>query len=221
MRVSEIDDRWLQITAGRCPAECQWVVNRLVTHITRYCSKQGVRVSLVHSVQGDQSATLKSALLRVQGSAQETCLERFRGTVLWRGKSLYRPYHKRKNWYVGVDVLSVAETASGYADLKNLQQEIDVQSIRATGPGGQNVNCRESAVRITHRLTGVSVVGREERSQEMNRRLAFARLQQRLLEQQQHQQHDLDRERWRQHNQLERGNPVLIFEGKEFQEVMQ
>lgn len=58
--------------------------------------------------------------------------------------------------------------------------ECDVDVFRATGPGGQGVNTTDSAVRLTHRPTGLVVVCRQERSQLRNKQLCLARLRERI-----------------------------------------
>ncbi|MBA4370636.1 MAG: peptide chain release factor-like protein [Coriobacteriaceae bacterium] len=58
--------------------------------------------------------------------------------------------------------------------------ECDVSTFRATGPGGQSVNTTDSAVRLRHRPTGVTVVCRRERSQHMNKSECLRRLRAKL-----------------------------------------
>ncbi len=61
-----------------------------------------------------------------------------------------------------------------------LLDECDVQTFRGSGPGGQSVNTADSAVRLRHRPTGLTVVCREERSQLLNKRRCVERLRERL-----------------------------------------
>ena len=61
-------------------------------------------------------------------------------------------------------------------------EDLEIQAMRAGGPGGQNVNKVESAIRITHRPTGMVVVCREQRSQQQNRVRAMAMLRSHLYE---------------------------------------
>lgn len=63
-----------------------------------------------------------------------------------------------------------------------LLAECDVETFRAGGPGGQHQNKTESAVRLTHRPSGLVVTARASRSQHMNRRAALAELRRRLDE---------------------------------------
>lgn len=63
-----------------------------------------------------------------------------------------------------------------------LLRECDVQVFRATGPGGQSVNTTDSAVRLTHRPSGIVIVARRERSQLRNKHDALRRLRARLVD---------------------------------------
>lgn len=65
-------------------------------------------------------------------------------------------------------------------DLETLRREVVVETYRAPGPGGQRKNRKETAIRLTHIPTGLTVVASERRSQAMNREVAFERLLKRL-----------------------------------------
>jgi protein subunit release factor B len=66
-------------------------------------------------------------------------------------------------------------------DPKVLAKQVIVETYKSSGPGGQRKNKTETAVRLTHLLTGITVVATEHRSQAQNRQLAFDRLRERLL----------------------------------------
>lgn len=63
---------------------------------------------------------------------------------------------------------------------KDLLSECDVETFRSSGPGGQNVNVRETAVRLRHRPTGIVVSCQDERSQLRNKQIALAQLRRKL-----------------------------------------
>jgi len=67
-------------------------------------------------------------------------------------------------------------------DLETLRKEVIVETYRSTGPGGQRKDKKETAIRLTHIPTGITVVAAERRSQAMNREIAFERLQVKLLQ---------------------------------------
>lgn len=63
-----------------------------------------------------------------------------------------------------------------------LLTECDVQTFRATGPGGQGVNTTDSAVRLKHLPSGITVVCRRQRSQHLNKIACLKRLRERIVE---------------------------------------
>jgi peptide chain release factor len=145
-------------------------------------------------------------LVSIAGSAAlESFANSWRGTVQWIARSPFRPEHKRKNWFVGIEILDpVDETSFSPKDVR-------WETMRASGPGGQHVNRTESAVRVTHLPTGVQCTAMEERSQHRNRKLALSRLTQKLNDINSKRRDEAREERWRAHQELERGNPVRVF----------
>ena len=129
----------------------------------------------------------------------------WRGTVQWIARSPFRPEHKRKNWFVGIQVLE--PPAAAPFDPRDVRFE----TMRASGPGGQHFNRTESAVRVTHAPTGLQASASEERSQHRNKALAVARLARKLEDLKEQQLGESERSRWRAHQALERGNPVKVF----------
>jgi peptide chain release factor len=197
---------WLQVTAGQGPSECAWAVVKVLEQIQQEAKAASLEFKTIEIEPGPQPGTAHSALISISGDAElEGFANSWRGTVQWTARSPFRPTHKRKNWFVGIDILEpVDETRF---DLKEVRWE----TMRAGGPGGQHVNRTESAVRVTHLPTGAQAMAMEERSQHRNRKLALARLAKKLAEVNSKRIGDAREERWRAHQGLERGNPVRTF----------
>ncbi len=199
---------WLQITAGQGPAECAWAVVKVLEQIQKEALAASFVCNTLEIDPGPEPGTAHSALVSISGGARlESFAASWNGTVQWTARSPFRPEHKRKNWFVGIDVIEpVDETCFNPRDVR-------WETMRASGPGGQHVNRTESAVRVTHLPTGVQATGREERSQHRNRKLALARLRQKLDQIDSTRLGDARQERWRAHQELQRGNPVRVFRG--------
>ncbi|MDH3349395.1 MAG: peptide chain release factor H [Desulfobulbaceae bacterium] len=202
---------WVQVTSGRGPVECCWVVTRLVETILREAEQQGVQAEIIEAIAGEKSRTNKSVLISMKG-AETSVTKQWVGTVQWIGESQFRSGHKRKNWFVGVELYLPPE------ETKWSEKELKIETMRASGPGGQHVNKVESAVRVTHIPTGITATAQEERSQMMNKKLAIARLGKNFELQADKKNKSIRQDRWQQHNELERGNPVRVFKGSKFQE---
>ncbi|MGE0083755.1 MAG: peptide chain release factor H [Desulfococcaceae bacterium] len=202
---------WMQITSGRGPEECCLAVAHVVRCIAEEAEKKGIRISPLELIPSEKPGCLRSALLALEGENLGDFFQEWVGTVQWIAKSRFRPHHQRKNWFVGVKSLSQPE------NVKWSENEIKTERMRASGPGGQHVNKTESAVRVTHIPTGLSAIAQEERSQHLNRKLALSRLAELLENEAEKAKQQHDQVRWSQHNMLERGNPVRVYEGGDFQ----
>ena len=199
-------ERWIQVSAGTGPVECAWAVVKVIDEICKEAKEAGLDVVVIEIEPGPQKGTAQSAVLVISGASDfAPFLSNWRGTVQWIAQSPFRPKHKRKNWFVGIEILApVEETRFDSRDVK-------WETMRAGGPGGQHVNKTESAVRATHLPTGISASASEERSQYRNRKLALARLAQKLIGVDEANRNEAQHQRWRTHQELERGNPVRVF----------
>jgi peptide chain release factor len=200
---------WLLFTAGRGPGECQIAVNGLLDALNREARERGVGVTVLDAETGPHG--LLSALVALDGAGVDRLASSWSGTVRWICASPIRKGWGRKNWYVGVSVVSspVASDAFGEQDLK-------FEACKASGPGGQHVNKTNSAVRVTHVPSGLVAFAQEERSQHRNKALAVARLARVLKERDAASARELDRTRWEHHDALERGNETRVYEGPDF-----
>lgn len=201
----ESQEAWLQVSAGHGPAECAWAVLKVVESIRTGAAAAGFDIRTLDVEAGSEAGTAQSVLMAVTGEGVERFVAGWRGTVQWIARSRFRPEHKRKNWFVGVETLKPPDDAQ--FDPGNVRFE----TMRASGPGGQHVNRTESAVRVTHVPTGLQASASEERSQRRNKKLAMARLLWKLEDLKEQQRGETQRDRWRAHQALERGSPVQVF----------
>lgn len=200
--------KFIQITAGRGPVECARVVALVAKEMMKkypamqlveaeeHHSEPGCFMSMTFSVEGD-SAALQAMSLEWNGS------------ILYRATSNpYRPGHKRRNWFVGINFINELELP----EVK--ESDIRYESCRSGGHGGQNVNKVETSVRAIHVPSGLSVRCSDQRSQSQNKSLARERLLLKLYEKNQSLLVDAAKSAWLNHTELERGNPVKTFSGK-------
>ncbi|MFH0785291.1 MAG: peptide chain release factor H [Pseudomonadota bacterium] len=203
--------RWLQISAGRGPEECQWVVSQLAQYLLAEATRCGFSAKQTEAVPAKSGREVSSVLIVVE---EENGLEKFiatwEGTVQWIGQSMFRSKHKRKNWFVRVTALEPIEQEQWN------QSDIKIETMRSSGPGGQHVNKTESAIHITHIPTGIRVISQDDRSQHANIKVAMARLEEQFLRIKEQKEMEFNQEKWSQHNMVERGNAVHIFEGRNF-----
>jgi peptide chain release factor len=197
----------LHITAGQGPDECKWVVAKLADAFRKEAAKEGLTCEPIEPSTGPTA----SIVLRVDGNEAEAFAAARAGTVRWIGTSAFRPTHKRKNWFVGVN--RVAEVEDG-PELQ--ERDIVYQTMRASGPGGQHVNKTDSAVRATHIPTGLTTVSQNQRSQHANKKVARLKLALMLSEQRDANLAKSKSILWSQNKDLERGNAIRTYEGASF-----
>ncbi len=197
---------YMQITSGRGPAECCRVVALVVEKILKQATAKGIKAEVVERETGPMNRTLLSAVIALQGGEDcDNLVEQWEGTVQWIAQSPYRIYHKRKNWFIGIQTFTLSENREA------TEAEIRYETLRASGPGGQHVNKTESAVRAVHIPTGMSVVASDQRSQWQNKKLATERLFLKLASWNIEQAMIRAQANWSNHNSLQRGNPVKVI----------
>ena len=205
-----METKTIQFTAGRGPAECTWVVAKVLKTFIKNSSNAGISYTILHQEKGVENGTVQSVSLQLKGQNLTLFLKDWLGTVQWIGKSTFRKYHKRKNWFIGCFELKELKT------LEVFERDIEFQAIRSSGPGGQHVNKVSSAVRAKHIPTGVQALVSESRSQHQNKKLAINRLKEQLANYNIQQLQKNIQDEWENHLNLERGNPVQIFTGTDF-----
>jgi peptide chain release factor len=169
-----------------------------------------IEYELIERSPGQENGTLNSVTLRISGRNTGSFAKSWEGILLWISQSPYRKFHKRKNWFIGIHVLDPVTLPPWN------ERDIDYKTMRASGPGGQNVNKVESAVRATHVPSGVQVMVNETRSQLQNKKLARERLREQFAKWQLSALKNEQHEQWNYHNTLERGNPKRTYSGIAF-----
>lgn len=207
-------NRILQITAGNGPAECCWVVAKVLKVLLKDASTDGLEYTILQQESGSENGTVQSATVQLKGDAKSlnSFVGEWKGSIQWIGQSTYRKFHKRKNWFVGVFEIE------DQAKIELNDRDINYQAIRSSGPGGQHVNKVSSAVRATHVPTGIQVTVMDTRSQHQNKKLAKQRLAEKLAQQNLDQLKGSIKDQWNNHQSLERGNPVKVFTGTDFKQ---
>ena len=212
MKLLNLKTKVIQITAGKGPAECSWVVAKVLKVFLKEVASAGLHYAILTQEKGDKSGMVQSVTIQLFGneSLLSTFLEEWVGTIQWVGQSTFRKFHKRKNWFIGIFEIDDQPKI----ELKD--HEIKYQAIRSSGPGGQHVNKVSSAIRAIHEPTGIQVVAMDTRSQHQNKKLAKQRLTEKVAEKNLEGFKTSIQDQWVNHQELERGNPVKIFTGSDF-----
>ena len=165
----------LTITAGAGGQDAQDWAALLFRMYERYCVQKNWKVKVLHESFGDPGPEgrigIKQVTFEVAGAYAYGFLKKERGVHRLVRISPFSAKSLRHTSFAALEVLPDIDAAQEHIEIR--PEEVQMEMTRSSGPGGQNVNKRETAVRVVHIPTGIVVESQTQRSQQQNKERAL------------------------------------------------
>ena len=174
----DADNAIVTLHAGAGGTEAMDWTGMLYRMYMRYCERRGFKITLLDYQEGEE-AGLKSCSVQIEGPMAYGYLKAENGVHRLVRISPFDSNARRHTSFASVEIVPQFEDDM---DIEIDEKDLDVITMRSSGAGGQHINKTDSAVRMTHKPTGITVFCQTQRSQLQNREACLNQLKSKLLQ---------------------------------------